>query len=93
MLIAILNCCTKEELEEEDETPEPITPEAAIEEAAADSSAETDSGESQIRQRVLLTLQTWVSSDDKSSRTRFWLLEGCPVCSPCFGTSELLCFD
>jgi serine/threonine-protein phosphatase 2B catalytic subunit len=45
MLIAILNCCTKEELEEEDETPEPVTPEAAIEEAAADSSAETDSGE------------------------------------------------
>lgn len=28
MLIAILNCCTKEELEEEEETPMAITPEA-----------------------------------------------------------------
>lgn len=27
MLIAILNCCTKEELEEEEETPMAITPE------------------------------------------------------------------
>jgi serine/threonine-protein phosphatase 2B catalytic subunit len=27
MLIAILNCCTKEELEEEEETPMPYTPE------------------------------------------------------------------
>jgi len=32
MLIAILNCCTKEELEEEEETPMAITPEAEQEE-------------------------------------------------------------
>ena len=32
MLIAILNCCTKEELEEEEETPMAITPEDEEEE-------------------------------------------------------------
>jgi len=32
MLIAILNCCTKEELEEEEETPMAITPETEQEE-------------------------------------------------------------
>ena len=31
MLIAILNCCTKEELEEEEETPMAITPESVEE--------------------------------------------------------------
>jgi hypothetical protein len=42
MLIAILNCCTKEELEEDDEeTPEPVTPEATIDPIT---DAETDSG-------------------------------------------------
>ncbi|RSH92295.1 3',5'-cyclic-nucleotide phosphodiesterase (PDEase) (3':5'-CNP) [Saitozyma podzolica] len=40
MLIAILNCCTKEELEEEEETPMPYTPETPEEVELAEDSVE-----------------------------------------------------
>lgn len=50
MLIAILNCCTKEELEEEEETPMPYTPETP-EEVERESQARHDVNPADTRSR------------------------------------------
>ena len=69
MLIAILNCCTKEELEEEDddETPMAITPETP---EPVDCEFLPD-----IRESNLVNRSQWRKDrmkDGKSSKTRFW---------------------
>ena len=82
MLIAILNCCTKEELEEDEETPMVITPE------------ESEGGCHYIVKRSVL-IGAQVSkrmkhqSVVKSSRTRFSPSAECHESSPCCGKSSL----
>lgn len=71
MLIAILNCCTKEELEEEEEeTPMAITPETPEDEAGKRARYYCIGAAAEP--------QMWrVQNADRSSRTRSWLLAGC----------------
>jgi serine/threonine-protein phosphatase 2B catalytic subunit len=78
MLIAILNCCTKEELEEEEETPMAITPETEQEELGKSLS---------LLHRVRLTFQqkTCPESDVQSSKTRSLLSAECLEYLHCWG--------
>jgi hypothetical protein len=86
MLIAILNCCTKEELEEDEE--EEATPEEAV--------TPVQEGEPESNYRSLITnvnnmplLQAWKRlTRAKPSRTRSCSLEKCPECSLYSGTSR-----
>lgn len=86
MLIAILNCCTKEELEEEEEEETPmVTPESPV----LGQEGELAHLLQSLRMKADHAKTTTTQNADRSSRTRSWPSAGCRGCLRSSG--ELSC--